>query len=356
VRNARLFALILVVIVFGAAFLTQSNAQVTTQIYDLTVGVGQIGQVRLPVNPSTGCSWWIEPSSARTCGTCVDISTSGDIDPTIDCGNPPRPGCSNAIVVYAFKPNVAGDYTIELRYGHAWAHNEYYMVAIVHLSVPALTTTVTGTTYTIGQPISTTGVLGIGNNGWFSVIENTENSYLLDFTHSLPCVTENGVIVCPSGLWNSPQQSDLGKTIYVSGTFNMVAGCAAPPGPCVGGPAIIVQSWYFAETTVSLCQPNCAYPAVPDYEHCTCVSPMTGCCPPCPADAACAPCPPNWPPCYESCALLLARGGCGTCDDGQGHLVSYECPLPNPIVKVWNGFWNWLRCLFPGLGPCLPQS
>ena len=354
-RNARLFALILVVIVFGAAFLTQSNAQVTTQIYDLTVGVGQIGQVRLPVNPSTGCSWWIEPSSARTCGTCVDISTSGDIDPTIDCGNPPRPGCSNAIVVYAFKPNVAGDYTIELRYGHAWAHNEYYMVAIVHLSVPTLTTTVTGTTYTIGQPISSTGVLGIGNNGWFSVIENTENSYLLDFTHSLPCVTENGVIVCPSGLWNSPQQSDLGKTIYVSGTFNMVAGCAAPPGPCVGGPAIIVQSWYFIAPA---CPPyQCPVGQVQDPVSCQCKSQTTSTTTTMMTSAVQTSAVQT-----TSAVLTLTTLSNGAiCWVDANHPDQPLCtgvlgPSSNPIVKVWNGFWNWLRCLFPGLGPCLPQS
>jgi len=128
---ARLFS-IMFLILLGAPFLAQSSAEPTTEIYDLNVGIDEIGQVRLHVNPSTGCSWWVEsapPSSV------VDISVSSDIDPTIDCGNPPRPGCSNQIVVYSFKSSTPGDYTIELRNGHAWAHSEYYAVAIVHLTV-----------------------------------------------------------------------------------------------------------------------------------------------------------------------------------------------------------------------------
>ena len=121
-----------VLVLLAAPFLAQSQPEITTVTYNLAVDVGQVGQVRLHVNPSTGCSWWVEsapPSSV------VDISLSGDIDPTIDCGNPPRPGCSNQIAVYSFKSRTPGDYTIELRYGHAWARSEYYAVAIVDLTV-----------------------------------------------------------------------------------------------------------------------------------------------------------------------------------------------------------------------------
>jgi len=102
------------------------------EVHNLSVGIGEVARVRLRVNPSTGCSWWVEsapPSSV------VDISVSEDVDPTIDCGNPPRLGCSSQIAVYSFKSTVPGDYKIELRYGHAWAHGEYYTVAIVHLTV-----------------------------------------------------------------------------------------------------------------------------------------------------------------------------------------------------------------------------
>jgi predicted secreted protein len=121
---------LVVLVLLGAPFLAQSHAEVRTETYNLTVEVGQIGQVRLPVNPSTGCSWWVESAPSS-----VGISTSSDVDPTIDCGNPPRPGCSNEIVVYSFKSNTAGDYTIELRYGHAWARNEYYEIVMVQLTV-----------------------------------------------------------------------------------------------------------------------------------------------------------------------------------------------------------------------------
>ena len=140
-----------VLFLLGASFLTQSRAEVTTQTYNLAVGVGQVGQVRLPVNPSTGCSWWVESAPST-----VDISTSSDIDPTVDCGNPPRPGCSNEIVVYSFRSNAAGDYTIELRYGHAWARNEYYQIAVVHLIVAAnMSATSTNTLTTPPRTTST---------------------------------------------------------------------------------------------------------------------------------------------------------------------------------------------------------
>jgi hypothetical protein len=129
----RVVTLVVVLVLIGP-FLAQSRADGETEIYNLSVGVGETGQVRLHDNPSTGCSWWVESAPQST---VVDISISGDVDPTIDCGNPPRPGCSNQVVVYSFKSNRPGDYTIELRNGHAWAHNEYYAVAIVHLTVAA---------------------------------------------------------------------------------------------------------------------------------------------------------------------------------------------------------------------------
>lgn len=128
-RAVKVFAIILALVILSVSFLLP-DAQVTTSTYNLNLGVGEVGQVRLPVNPSTGCSWWVESAPSS-----VDISVSDDVDPTIDCGHPPRLGCSNQVVVYSFKPNEAGDYSIELRYGHAWARNEYYQVAIVHLTV-----------------------------------------------------------------------------------------------------------------------------------------------------------------------------------------------------------------------------
>lgn len=83
----------------------------------------------------------------------------------------------------------------------------------------------------------------------------------------------------------------------------------------------------------------------------------TGCCPPCPTGTVCAPCPPDWSPCqYESCASMSARGGCGTCQDEQGRLVSYECPIGpkfptapqslSDVPRFLTQFWLWVRCQF----------
>jgi hypothetical protein len=108
----------------------QFPAEVSTRVYDISVKVGEVGQVRLDTNPSTGSEWWVESAPEA-----VDISVSSDINPAIDCGTPPRPGCSNQVAVYSFSSDTPGYYTIELRYGHPWAHNEYYEVAIVNLTV-----------------------------------------------------------------------------------------------------------------------------------------------------------------------------------------------------------------------------
>ena len=159
-----MFALVLLAVILGVAFLTQSDAQVATETYDLTVEIGQVGQVRLPVNPSTGCSWWVESAPSS-----VDISTSNGTDPTVDCGNPPRAGCSNAVAVYSFKPNMAGNFTIELRYGHSWAHSEYYEIAIVHLSVLPLTTAV----------IQGTIHSGVEAGCWLIQVDGSNTEYLL---------------------------------------------------------------------------------------------------------------------------------------------------------------------------------
>lgn len=51
---------LVVVLVLLGPFLAQSRAEVSTEIYNVSVGIGEIGQVRLHVNPSTGSSWWVE--------------------------------------------------------------------------------------------------------------------------------------------------------------------------------------------------------------------------------------------------------------------------------------------------------
>jgi predicted secreted protein len=59
---------------------------------------------------------------------------------------------------------------------------------------------------------------------------------------------------------------------------------------------------------------------------------------------------------YESCASMSARGGCGICQDEQGRLVSYECPIgsqfPNPpqslsdVPRFLTQFWAWVSCQY----------
>ena len=61
---------------------------------------------------------------------------------------------------------------------------------------------------------------------------------------------------------------------------------------------------------------------------------------------------------HESCASMRTRGGCGTCQDEQGRLVSYECPIgpkfPNPpqslgdVPRFLTQFWAWVSCRFFG--------
>ncbi len=112
---------------------TPSNQTAITQNHNLTLAAGQSGQVTLPVNPTTGTSWWVQSASQG-----VNITSSSGTDTTKNCGQ--LVGCSNQLTIYSFRANVPGNYTVELRLGHAWAHSEYYEIDMVYLTVQNSTT------------------------------------------------------------------------------------------------------------------------------------------------------------------------------------------------------------------------
>jgi predicted secreted protein len=104
--------------------------QVSTQEYYLSLATGEAGQLSLPVNPSTGTSWWVQ--SAPT--SVISITNSSGINSSINCGAQ-MAGCSNQLTIYSFNASTPGNYTVELRLGHSWAQNEYYEIVMVHLTV-----------------------------------------------------------------------------------------------------------------------------------------------------------------------------------------------------------------------------
>lgn len=72
----------------------------------------------------------------------------------------------------------------------------------------------------------------------------------------------------------------------------VVTVCVTGEAPDLYVVSVSEQDQTATTTTLTGCEPNCAWPSVPDYEHCTCREP------------------------------------------------------PNPILEALRTFWNWLRCLF----------
>lgn len=89
------------------------------------------------------------------------------------------------------------------------------------------------TSQTIGSPVTSTGILQAPTSS--SLGRFMLNGYILDFSQAS----------------TQPASADVGRQITLTGTYNLLAGCAAPPGPCGGGPTIIVQTWSFLSTTQS---------------------------------------------------------------------------------------------------------
>lgn len=133
---------------------TITTTTARTDQYVATVRAGQTTELRFPTNPSTGCSWWIQSQPSN-----VQITVSSGTDTNIDCRG--IPGCSNLLTIYTIRAPVAGDFTIEFRYGHAWATDEYYTVAVLHLTVlpSGVTQTQTGSLVTTTQTITITKTL-----------------------------------------------------------------------------------------------------------------------------------------------------------------------------------------------------
>ena len=102
---------------------------INTQNHYLNLSVGEAGQVELPVNPSTGTSWWVQSAPSN-----IEVNSSSSVNTSITCPSGIA-GCSNQLTVYSFMSNESGNYTVELRLGHAWAHEEYYEVDLVYLTV-----------------------------------------------------------------------------------------------------------------------------------------------------------------------------------------------------------------------------
>ena len=113
-----------------------TSAQVVNiQNHYLTMRAGEWGQVSLPVNPSTGTSWWVQSASPG-----VEVNSSSGVNTSYTC-TPQMVGCSNQLTIYSFRASAPGSYTVELRLGHAWSQSEYYRADMVYLTMQNSTVT-----------------------------------------------------------------------------------------------------------------------------------------------------------------------------------------------------------------------
>lgn len=293
VRNAGVFALILVV---GAAFLTQSNAQVPAW--------EQVSVSELLGNPSNYAGHLV-----RAGGYIVECTCSA---PSLDCPF----GCPK-YSLYEATHEVAAVIPTDPNIALSWSETVDPLVSFVQFTYD-------------GQQI-VQHASGVPRTVWI-IGTFLDRERIMDAPRYIIIVSSiswyETVTLCqPNCVY--PSVPDYEHCTCVSPTTQTTTP-ACPPYQCPIGQ--VYDASCHCVSPVSLCNPNCAYPAIPDYEHCTCVAPST--------TTAVSLCQPNcvYPsvPDYEHCTCVTQT--------------------PNPIVKAWNGFWNSLRCLFPFLGPCLPQS
>jgi predicted secreted protein len=123
-----------------------SAVDVTTESYNLVLAKGQSHEFRLSGNPTTGCEWWIQDKPAN-----LEVIELRHEAGTLSC--PPNSvGCGQEFTVYSVKSDVLGEYIVEFRFGHPWNHDEYYIIAYLHVTVQDIRPT---TTYTVTGQYST---------------------------------------------------------------------------------------------------------------------------------------------------------------------------------------------------------
>lgn len=115
-------------------------------------------------------------------------------------------------------------------------------------------------------------------------------------------------------------QSYLGESVTVTGTLIVVNLNGAPYHDGLNVTSITVLS-------NSLTPVTCSCPAFPS----NCAVFTTGA----------GPCN-----CQSCVATTINPTTQTSTEPTTRHTIQLLPPPPNPILKAWNGFWNWLRCLF----------
>ena len=98
----------------------------------------------------------------------------------------------------------------------------------------------------------------------------------------------------------------------------------------------VVQAVTGTTTIGSMCFPNCIYPSVPDYEHCTCVSPTATTTPIATTTTTSRTCPAQ---CTYGCIW-------GESYPEQAFCITPNPTPTNPLVDALMKIWTWLRCFF----------
>jgi len=102
---------------------------VTTEDHYMVLIKGQTLEFTLSGNPTTGCTWWIQDTPVDVIVTFAR-KEPGTLECPINVG-----GCGQEFTVYSIASNSVNEYTVQFRFGHDWNHDEYYIIAYLHIWV-----------------------------------------------------------------------------------------------------------------------------------------------------------------------------------------------------------------------------
>lgn len=199
---------------------TPVTPPVNTISLSLSFNAGQSGQITLPVNPSTGTTWWIQTKSPG-----INVTISNSTNGSINCSATVA-GCSNRVIVYTFTSNTAGTYAVQLRLGHSWAHSEYYEVAFVNVTVVPINPIPANVAVNLTEEISNAKAAGFNvSTGMFSASSASQ------CTNELISACDN----------NNPKQHICVNTAYAAGIAQQYKSIYTKPVIC---PLYIVANFF----------------------------------------------------------------------------------------------------------------